>query len=109
MSSSSHVLLVGSNSVQSLVSSSLISQLESLLDSHRLEDAFNLADAQRKKLEGSLEVDEDEVCAVLVLFTLIILKIYRQRSSTTCTSGLDSNTSPKPFSKTQETTSSMGI
>ncbi|TEB34039.1 hypothetical protein FA13DRAFT_1626310 [Coprinellus micaceus] len=60
MSSSSHVLLVGSNSVQSLVSSSLISQLESLLDSHRLEDAFNLADAQRKKLEGSLEVDEDE-------------------------------------------------
>ncbi|RXW21849.1 hypothetical protein EST38_g3994 [Candolleomyces aberdarensis] len=60
MSSSSHVLLIGTNSVESLVPSSLISQVESLLGSHRLEDAFNLADSRRKKLEESIEVDEDE-------------------------------------------------
>lgn len=64
--SSSHILLIGGNSVQSLVPSSLISQVESLLDGHRLEDAFNLADARRKKLEESLEVDEDEVCSITV-------------------------------------------
>lgn len=61
MSSSSHVLLLASNSIQSLVPSSLITQVESLLDAHKLEDAFNLADARRKKLEESLEVNQDEV------------------------------------------------
>ena len=57
----SSVLVLGSNSIQSLVPSTLVSQLESLLESHRLEDAFNLADQRRKKLEESITVDEDEV------------------------------------------------
>ena len=57
----SSVLVVGRNSIQSLVPSTLVSQLESLLESHRLEDAFNLADQGRKKLEESITVDEDEV------------------------------------------------
>ncbi|PPQ74920.1 hypothetical protein CVT26_011356 [Gymnopilus dilepis] len=56
----SSILVLGSNSIQSLVPSTIISQLESLLESHRLEDAYNLADQRRKKLEESLEVDEDE-------------------------------------------------
>ncbi|KDR79882.1 hypothetical protein GALMADRAFT_61975 [Galerina marginata CBS 339.88] len=57
----SGVLVLGPNSIQSLVPSTVISQLESLLESHRLEDAYNLADQRRKKLEESLEFDEDEV------------------------------------------------
>lgn len=57
----SSVLVLGPNSIQSLVPSTLISQLDSLLESHRLEDAFNLADQRRKKLEESITVDEDEV------------------------------------------------
>lgn len=57
----SNVLVLGPNSIQSLVPSTLISQAESLLESHRLEDVYNLADQRRKKLEESLTVDEDEV------------------------------------------------
>jgi hypothetical protein len=56
----SGILLLG-NSVQSLVPSTLISQAESLLDSHRIEEAVELADQQRRKLQGNVIVDEDEV------------------------------------------------
>ncbi|KAK7020572.1 hypothetical protein R3P38DRAFT_2970278 [Favolaschia claudopus] len=55
----SGILLLG-NSVKSLVPSTLISQAESLLDSHRIEEAVDLADQQRKKLQGNVIVDEDE-------------------------------------------------
>ncbi|KAJ7452354.1 hypothetical protein B0H11DRAFT_2073067 [Mycena galericulata] len=55
----SGILLLG-NSVQSLVPSTLISQAESLLDSHRIEEAVDLADQQRRKLQGYATVDEDE-------------------------------------------------
>jgi len=57
----SEILVLGPNSIQSLVPSTLISQAESLLDSHRIEDAVALADQQRKRLNGSLSVDEEEV------------------------------------------------
>ncbi|PPQ88786.1 hypothetical protein CVT25_010472 [Psilocybe cyanescens] len=56
----SSVLVLGPNSIQSLVPSTIISQLESLLESHRLDDSYALADQRRKKLEESLEPDEDE-------------------------------------------------
>ncbi|KAJ7285781.1 hypothetical protein C8J57DRAFT_1285778 [Mycena rebaudengoi] len=55
----SGILLLG-DSVQSLVPSTLISQAESLLDSHRIEEAVDLADQQRKKLQGNVTIDEDE-------------------------------------------------
>ncbi|CAK5277401.1 unnamed protein product [Mycena citricolor] len=55
----SGILLLG-KTVQSLVPSTLISQAESLLDAHRIEDASNLADQQRKKLQANITVDEDE-------------------------------------------------
>lgn len=57
----SNVLVVESNSIYSLVPLSLLEQLESLLENHKIEDAFKLADQQRKKLEESITVDEDEV------------------------------------------------
>ncbi|KAJ7172426.1 hypothetical protein C8R46DRAFT_1085911 [Mycena filopes] len=55
----SNILLLG-NSVQSLVPSTLISQADSLLDAHRIEEAVDLADQQRRKLQGHVTVDEDE-------------------------------------------------
>lgn len=55
------VLVLGSNSVQSLVPSTLISQAEALLENHRIEDVVDLADQQRKKLQAMMTVDEHEV------------------------------------------------
>lgn len=57
----SGVLVLGEQGVHSLVPSTLISQAESLLDSHRIDDAVDLADQQRKKIYGNLTVNEDEV------------------------------------------------
>ncbi|KAK0458932.1 uncharacterized protein EV420DRAFT_1541370 [Desarmillaria tabescens] len=57
----SGVLVLGEHAVHSLVPSRLISQAESLLDSHRIEDAVDIADQQRKKLHSNISVDEDEV------------------------------------------------
>lgn len=45
----SGVLVLGSNAIDSLVPSTLISQAESLLESHRIEETVDLADQQRKK------------------------------------------------------------
>ncbi|KAF8632341.1 hypothetical protein AX15_001925 [Amanita polypyramis BW_CC] len=47
----SGVLLLGSSSIQSLVPSTLISQVEALLDSHRIEEAIELADQKLRKLQ----------------------------------------------------------
>lgn len=49
--STSAVLLLGSSSIHSLVPSTLISQVDSLLDSRRYEDAIDLADQQLRKLQ----------------------------------------------------------
>lgn len=63
----SGILVLGSNSVQSLLPSTLISQIESLLENHKLEDAYNLVDQRRKKLEESIHIDEEDVCRSSVL------------------------------------------
>ena len=55
------VLFLAENSVQSLLSSTLVSQVEALLGSHRIQDAADLADQQRKKVEGNIRINEDEV------------------------------------------------
>lgn len=60
----SRLLLLGRHSVQSLVPATLISQVESLLESHRIQDAADLADQeQRRQLYGNVAVDEAEVRA----------------------------------------------
>ncbi|KAF8655350.1 hypothetical protein AX16_003085 [Volvariella volvacea WC 439] len=56
----SGVLVLGPNYIQSLVPSTLISQIEALLDAHKLEDALSLAEQQRKKLQANPVVNEDE-------------------------------------------------
>lgn len=55
------VLVLGSNSIHSLLPATLTAQVEALLDSHRLSDAATLAEAQLKRLQSRPRVDEDEV------------------------------------------------
>ena len=57
----SHVLILGPNSVQSLLPVTSISQAEALLDDHRIEEVIQLADQQRKKVQSKLVVDASEV------------------------------------------------
>jgi vacuolar protein sorting-associated protein 3 len=62
---SSNILIFGPSSVQSLLPVTSISQVETLLEDHRIQDAIELADKQRKKVEGKFVVDPDEVCPTL--------------------------------------------
>lgn len=107
MSSSSHILVLGSNSVHSLVPSTLIAQVESLLEGHKLDDAFAVADAKRKKLEESIEIDEDQVKVITCDFETELLMRNRRRSCAMFTSCWDSNSSGKHYSKMQAITCSM--
>lgn len=56
----SGVLLLLSNAIHSLVPTTLTSQAEALLDSHRIEDAVDLADQQHRKVYGNITVDHDQ-------------------------------------------------
>lgn len=69
----SGVLVLGEHAVHSLVPSTLISQAESLLESHRIQDAIDLADQQRKKIYSNLTVNQDEVRHVLDLGCWMLL------------------------------------
>ncbi|KAI0288353.1 hypothetical protein BC826DRAFT_1038656 [Russula brevipes] len=55
-----HLLILGPNSIQSLLPVTPISQADALLESHQIEDVIQLADQQRKKVQGKLVVDPDE-------------------------------------------------
>ena len=58
----SHFLILGPNPIQSHLPVTPISQAEALLESHRIEDGILLADQQRKKVQGKLVADPNEVC-----------------------------------------------
>ena len=57
----SGVLVLGPNSVDSLLPLNLISQVERSLESHRISDAVQLVELHRLKLQAKVSVDEDEV------------------------------------------------
>jgi hypothetical protein len=57
----SHILIFGPSSVQTLLPVTLISQAEALLENHQIKDVIELADKQRKKVQGKFVVDPDEV------------------------------------------------
>ncbi|KAI0365805.1 hypothetical protein BV20DRAFT_953552 [Pilatotrama ljubarskyi] len=56
-----NVLVLGSNAVHALLPSTLISQADALLEAHRLEDATDLAEQHRKKLQSMLNVDRHDL------------------------------------------------
>ena len=68
-----HLLILGPNSIQSLLPVTPISQAEALLESHRIEDVILLADQQRKKVQGKLVADANEVCLFLARTSLFRL------------------------------------
>ena len=74
-----NVLVLGSNAVQALLPSTLISQADALLLAHRLEDAADLADQQRKKLQSMLNVDRHEVSGLLQSVSLCHLRRFLAR------------------------------
>jgi len=73
----SHLLILGPNSIQSLLPVTPISQAEALLESHRIEDVILLADQQRKKVQGKLVADANEVCLSLAHTSLFYLKLLQ--------------------------------
>ncbi|KAA1474965.1 hypothetical protein DENSPDRAFT_841652 [Dentipellis sp. KUC8613] len=56
----SNVLILSLNSINSLLPATTISQAESFLEGHRIDDVIELADQHRKKLQSKLIVDQDE-------------------------------------------------
>lgn len=84
----SNVLVLGSNSVYSLLPSTLITQADALLERHRLEEAVDLADAQLKRLQSRVSVSPEEVsspfsahdaCSTLVVHLLLFIFIVLGR------------------------------
>lgn len=57
----SSILILSNNSIQSLLPSTLVSQAETLLESHRLDDTVDLADQHQRQLLGTSSIDDDEV------------------------------------------------
>jgi vacuolar protein sorting-associated protein 3 len=73
----SNLLLVGSEGIQSLLPSTLISQAEALLDSHRIEEVVELADRQRRKVQANLTIDENEVILPFEAQVIYIAKMFK--------------------------------
>ncbi|KZT24873.1 hypothetical protein NEOLEDRAFT_1134568 [Neolentinus lepideus HHB14362 ss-1] len=74
----SGILVLGPNTVQSLVPATLISQVESLLETHRIAEAVDLAEQQRKKLQSKLSADDDEVEELHYVFQLLGLRCFSE-------------------------------
>ncbi|EJC97726.1 uncharacterized protein FOMMEDRAFT_162532 [Fomitiporia mediterranea MF3/22] len=55
----SNVLVLSENSIQALLPSTLISQAEALLESHRIDDVVDLADQSQRKMLGSNTSDDE--------------------------------------------------
>ncbi|KAJ3777136.1 hypothetical protein FB446DRAFT_718785 [Lentinula raphanica] len=77
--SRSLLLLLGRHSVQSLVPATLISQVESLLENHRLQHAADLADQERRKqLYGGTNVDEVEKEQLQYIYQRIGFQCFKE-------------------------------
>ncbi|KAI8974864.1 hypothetical protein BD414DRAFT_176887 [Trametes punicea] len=56
-----NVLVIGSTAIQALLPSTLISQADALLEAHRIEDAADLVEQQRKRVQSMLNVDRHDL------------------------------------------------
>jgi hypothetical protein len=57
----SRVLVLGASSIETLLPIDLVSQVESLLEGHFIQEAVDLAEQRWKKLQEQHSVDEDTV------------------------------------------------
>ena len=87
--SRSGVLVLGSNSVQSLLPSTLISQAESLLNTQRIEDAIQLANLERKRQQQ--QGPSAELCYVYqrIGFQCLSERLFEEAGEHLFTGGLD--------------------
>ncbi|KAH7877188.1 uncharacterized protein C8R40DRAFT_1248360 [Lentinula edodes] len=77
--SRSLLLLLGRHSVQSLVPATLISQVESLLESHRIPHAADLADQERRRqLYGGVNIDEAEAEQLQYIYQRIGFQCFKE-------------------------------
>jgi hypothetical protein len=60
----SSLLVLQNNAVSALIPTTLIDQVDALLDSSSIDEAALLVDQRRRQLEGNLTVNPDEVCAL---------------------------------------------
>ena len=110
----SHLLILGPNSIQSLLPVTPISQAEALPESHRIEDVIQLADEQRKKVQSRLIVDANEVRLVSSIFipvsasTVYLGTLCRWMNSRTSTRKSASGACSRRGSRTQASASSRG-
>ncbi|TFK48950.1 hypothetical protein OE88DRAFT_1633535 [Heliocybe sulcata] len=74
----SGILVLGSNTVQSLVPATLVSQAESLLENHRISEAIDLAEQQRKRLQSKLTAEYDETEELHYVFQRIGLQCFSE-------------------------------
>ncbi|KXN84910.1 Pdp3-interacting factor 1 [Leucoagaricus sp. SymC.cos] len=75
---SSVLVLEDARSISSLIPSTLVDQVDALLDSHRIDDAAVLVDQRRKKLEGNLIVDPDEAEELQYAYQVIGFKCFSE-------------------------------
>jgi hypothetical protein len=57
----SNLLLLGSNSIQSLLPATLSAQVEYMLERHKLPEAVDVADKQRQRVQNKRDVTDSEV------------------------------------------------
>ncbi|KIK62992.1 hypothetical protein GYMLUDRAFT_163867 [Collybiopsis luxurians FD-317 M1] len=75
----SRLLLLGRQSVRSLVPTTFLSQVESLLESHRLEHAADLADQEaRRQLYGGVPVDQAEKEQLQYIYQRIGFQYFKE-------------------------------
>ena len=108
--SRSNLILLGPNAVYSLLPSTLISQVEALLSAHRIEDAVDMADQQRRRVEARMTVDEGEVrrttYGAIPQLQLVYCQglSYRRKNFDMSINALDFNASQRPYLTTQGNT-----
>lgn len=61
----SNVLIIGTNTVYSLLPATLVSQAEALLLANRVQDAVQVVDQFRKKIQSKPNVDPVEVSRIV--------------------------------------------
>ena len=108
----SGVLILAPNSIRSLLPSTLISQVESLLESHRIDVAANLAEQQHKRIHGKASANGDEVRihSTRRCVTINVLNyIFRRMNYTMSINDWVFNVSRKQCLKTPANTSFVAI
>lgn len=98
----SNILVMSDNSILSLLPSTFISRAEALIDKGQVEEAVDLANEHRRKLEQNISHDEDKVGRITSFTHGAHWCLSRRRNYDTYISALVSFASRKPCSKTPQ-------